>query len=96
MKTERKPKGENKMIKNKRKHLSALYEHPDTYVRKKRNLPITENQAKKITEDSLRPFYNMLDDYILKKRNEIHPVIGIIFSNRGADERKPLFDTTKK
>lgn len=95
MKTERKPKGENKMIKNKRKHLSALYEHLDAYVRKKRNLPITENQAKKITEDSLGPFYNLLDDYILKKGNEIHPVIGIIFSNRGADGRKPLFDATK-
>lgn len=83
MKTERKPKGENKMIKNKRKHLSALYEHLDAYVHKKRNLPITENQAKKITEDSLGPFYNMLDDYILKKGNEIPPVIGIIFFRIG-------------
>lgn len=76
-------------------YLSALYERLGAYVRKKRNLPITENQAKKITEDSLGPLYNMLDDYILKKGNEIPPVTGIIFSNRGADGRKPLFDATK-
>lgn len=75
--------------------ISKIYEHLDAYVRKKRNLPIAENQAKKITEDSLGPLYNMLDDYILKKGNEIPPVTGIIFSNRGADGRKPLFDATK-
>lgn len=84
-----------KIEKNERKYISALYEHLDAYVRKKRNLPITENQAKKITEDSLGPLYNMLDDYILKKGNEIPPVTGIIFSNRGADGRKPLFDATE-
>lgn len=75
--------------------ISKIYEHLDAYVRKKRNLPITENQAKRVTESSLGPLYNMLDDYILKKGNEIPPVTGIIFSNRGADGRKPLFDATK-
>ena len=75
--------------------ISKIYEYLDAYVRKKKNLPITENQAKKITEDSLGPLYNMLDDYILKKGNEIPPVTGIIFSNRGADGRKPLFDATE-
>ena len=75
--------------------ISKIYEHLDAYVRKKRNLPITENQAKKITEDSLGPLYKILDDYILKKGNEIPPVTGIIFSNRGADGRKPLFDVTE-
>lgn len=72
-----------------------MYKRLGAYVRKKRNLPITENQARKITEDSLGPLYNMLDDYILKKWNEIPPVTGIIFSNKGADGRKPLFDATK-
>lgn len=76
-------------------YLSTLYERLGAYVRKKRNLPITENQAKKITEDSLGPLYNMLDDYILKKGNEIPPVTGIIFSNRGANGRRPLFDVTE-
>lgn len=75
--------------------ISKIYEYLDAYVRKKINLPITENQAKKITEDSLGPLYNMLDDYILKKGNEIPPVTGIIFSDRGADGRKPLFDATE-
>ena len=84
-----------KTEKNERKYLSALYEHLDAYVRKKRNLPITKNQTKKITKDSLGPLYNMLDDYILKKGNEIPPVTGIIFSNRGADGRKPLLDVTE-
>lgn len=84
-----------KIQKNGYVYLSALYERLGAYVRKKRNLPITENQAKKIAEDSLGPLYNMLDDYILKKWNEIPPVTGIIFSNKGADGRKLLFDATK-
>lgn len=73
--------------------ISKIYEHLNAYVRK--NKEKVGIQAKRVTEDSLGPLYNMLDDYILKKGNEIPPVTGIIFSNRGADGRKPLFDATE-
>lgn len=39
--------------------------------------------------------YKILDDYILKKEGEIPSVTGIIFSNRGANGRRPLFDVTE-
>lgn len=73
--------------------ISKIYEHLNAYVRK--NKEKVGIQAKRVTEDSLGPLYNMLDDYILKKGNEIPPVTGIIFSNRRADGRKPLFDATE-
>ena len=52
-------------------------------------------QTQKITENSLGPLYKILDDYILKKEGKIPTVTGIIFSNRGANGRRPLFDVTE-
>lgn len=78
--------------------ISKIYEHLDAYVRKnkeKEESPIVGIQTKRITENSLGPLYKILDDYILKKGNKIPLVTGIIFSNRGADGRKPLFDATE-
>lgn len=39
--------------------------------------------------------YKILDDYIRLNERKTFDVNGIIFSNRGADGRKPLFDATE-
>lgn len=73
--------------------ISKIYEHLNAYVRK--NKEKVGIQTKRITENSLGPLYKILDDYIRLNERKTFDVNGIIFSNRGADGRKPLFDATE-
>ena len=78
--------------------ISKIYEHLNAYVRKnkkKEESPIVGIQTKRMTEDSLGPLYKILDDYIRLNERKTFDVNGLIFSNRGADGRKPLFDATE-